>query len=273
MKLNQLFEGVSAVLFHATSPANAVKAVSSGVMYGFQLNGEYVLSFARSRTGQYPEFMGDDMVGTDEPIVVLELNGRRLGERYKGKAIDAAAPAPGDYDYGDYSKTIDYMEDRLVSKKQQFDIMPGTFIRAHLIQNGKGNDGGILARAAKELEKQIPCVFYNTVRDFQSNRPVKQIAQAVSQAVDPSPFIDTIVQALGGTLSAMRKLREMSGHEYNNYGLGIMDLMKSGDQDIRGEVAYIVNTLVSDGHVKQGAIRTIGDLINTIKSVFPAIPA
>lgn len=269
MKLIDIFEGVSSILFHATSPATAVAAVQQDKMWGFSLDDKFVLSFARSRTGEYPKYMGDDMAGSSDPIVVLELNGTRLGQRYKGQPVDAFAPKPGDFDYGDYDRTTNYTEDRIYNKTKDFYIPPGTFIRAHLIENGNEKSHKELTAATKRIEAVIPCVFYKTIEDFQSNRSIPALTPPVSNVVDPAPFMTTIFQALSGSQPAAKKFLSYPADQVAAFKKGIMQRMRAGDQEMRGDLSEIARQLFDVGHIDDNSeVNTIDKLIDVLKRSF-----
>lgn len=113
MKLNDLFEAASGVLYHFTTLYNAVKiletkqfnlAASAGTSseMSHQPKGTYYfLSTSRSKIGDYTlkSFYADG--------VVINLNGQYLNSRYKAKAID----------YWGKVWNKDEMEDRIFSRK------------------------------------------------------------------------------------------------------------------------------------------------------------
>ena len=120
-----LLESVSDILFHSTSPINAARIIEGGV---FTLQADFAkgsenkasepmfyLSTSRSRIGEYhAEKSGHSSSGT----VLLQLDGRKLGQRYGGSPVD----------YWEFMGTNaplkDEMEDRVFSRNREIPSTP-----------------------------------------------------------------------------------------------------------------------------------------------------
>lgn len=92
----KLTEALSSVVFHATSVPSAIKILSTYNQGFVKLKAstdqkEYYISFARNRTGEFPE------VNFTGPFVVFEMDGNLLSHYGKGSAVDSFQE-PGGYE-------------------------------------------------------------------------------------------------------------------------------------------------------------------------------
>lgn len=112
MKLFELFESVSDVLFHATSFPSAEKMLESDT-----LKGNEGISFTRSLQGAYHK--NNKLIG-----IIFQFDGRKLNQNYKGGPVGTEnfLYDPDDYDPDDKDtwshtgKDNGQLEDRVLSK-------------------------------------------------------------------------------------------------------------------------------------------------------------
>lgn len=112
MKLTNLFEGLSPVLYHATHAAAAVsilkkdqfflsasyaKGAEDDISHDTKL---FYMSTARTRTGGYH--------ARDSSLILFELDGRKLSARFYGRAVDYWGP-----DFRSHDPTRFEQEDRI----------------------------------------------------------------------------------------------------------------------------------------------------------------
>lgn len=186
MRLLDLFEAASSILYHSTSLYNAAKiletkrfnlAASAGTSAEVEHQPKgtyYFLSTTRSKIGDYTlkSFYADG--------VVINLNGQWLNNRYKAKPID--------YWGRDWNK--DEMEDRVFSRKPVLPLPKDatdliTAIHVLFRQEKLHSDDlrpyflRKLLLNAKLL--QIPIYVYNN--------PEKWLAQDTSKAIDPRTLV------------------------------------------------------------------------------------
>ena len=106
MNIEELLEGISSVVFHATTINSGLKILQSDALTS--KSGQ--VSFTRSLAGEYHSY--NKIVG-----IIFEVDGRALSARYKAKPVagyhhDYVDEA--DYD-PDYKSETDQMEDRLLT--------------------------------------------------------------------------------------------------------------------------------------------------------------
>lgn len=105
MRVRDLFEGISPVVYHATSFNSAGKMLDANMMRSKV--GE--ISFTRSLTGSYHKI--NRLIG-----IIFELDGRKLNTKYKGAPVGTELWGPDD-SFDDepmmYGKDNGQLEDRL----------------------------------------------------------------------------------------------------------------------------------------------------------------
>lgn len=129
-------EALSKVVFHATTLDAAASILKSNQIKGSRDGSDYYVSFSRNRTGEYPKFMGDNLQGTSEPIVVLEFDGNMLSSKHKASPINPFYDPDDDYGI----RAANFQEDRLHLGRQQFLAFRNNAVRLiHVIVNGDAN--------------------------------------------------------------------------------------------------------------------------------------
>ena len=108
MNIEELLEGISSVVFHATTINSGLKILQSDALTS--KSGQ--VSFTRSLAGEYHSY--HKIVG-----VIFEVDGRALSARYKAKPVAGYhADNVNDDDYDpDYQSNTDQMEDRLLTSE------------------------------------------------------------------------------------------------------------------------------------------------------------
>lgn len=145
--IQELTEGLSPVLFHAVPSKkwNAMAKKNPPVLFtSNHLNKYRVVSFSRNRSNRFLFTDHSDESGIDlvrDLTIVLEFDGRKFAERYKGKSIDPYAPQRDEDFYDpeelqDYTKNPEWdaMEDRLIAgRRMEIPFKPQWVRGLHLI--------------------------------------------------------------------------------------------------------------------------------------------
>lgn len=177
MKLSGILEeSLSHVVFHATTLKGARGILRDKIVLGSQAPDGYYISFSRNRTGDYPKFLGADMKGSKDPIVVFEFDGKSVGANHKGRPIDSFHDQTGtEYDdsYGYKPKVgINYQEDRLFLGKNEdrLKIKDSDIRRIDVIINGMTKDN---VQKASKFKGNPKVRFYATIRDFMQRNAIE----------------------------------------------------------------------------------------------------
>lgn len=143
---DKLYEGLSPVLFHATSLKSFVQIMNTNEIRLSKdpLNpGNFYMSFSRNRTNDFLRYL-NDMRDRDldeeafnprsDAFVVIRLDGVKLSSNYSGKPFDTFAYDEEDYGRPEHS---DFMEDRLYSRRPTVTNARRFIQGVSLITNGK----------------------------------------------------------------------------------------------------------------------------------------
>lgn len=241
MRISELLtESLSSVVFHATTADGANEIIRTGVLKGSKSGSGYYISFARNRTGDYPKYMGPDMKGTSQPIVVFEFDGRILSSNNKASPIDPFY-AKEDDDYWGYERTINYQEDRLFLGKDKFLKIKKTAVRKlHVIVNGSTAENLKLVQSFNE-NKMV--TFYATLRDFmqrkQSPKPSLQLTW--NEVVN---HIEALLMNRRGTdkIAASAAIRQFSSMSRENHRK-VLSYLRDEDGEWYGNVEKFLETL------------------------------
>lgn len=178
----KLTEALSSVVFHATSVPSAIKILSTYNQGFVKLKAsadqkQYYISFARNRTGEFPE------VNFQGPFVVLEMDGNAINHYGKGKAIDSFQE-PGEYEG---PSIHDYQEDRLILKKPELDLKSRVIKKVHVVVNGLTPQN--IAKVRTFYESDL-VAFYATLRDFKQGKTIEK----PSAVMDVHQLTDEIIK-------------------------------------------------------------------------------
>jgi|694.fasta_scaffold115449_5 hypothetical protein len=183
-----LTEALSDIVWHFTSPQAAKKIieqnkfelsiVSGADISKFGGNKQYYLSTARQKWGGYGKSYD----------CRLELDGRKLSQRYKGGAIDYWQMGPQGTEY----------EDRLFSNEPTIPNAKNYIKRVDLFLNAfvyRSNMTQLTAVMDACLKANIQCFLFRNEKKFQLGRDgelvTKEIADSLRQPIDPneSPYV------------------------------------------------------------------------------------
>lgn len=162
MKVEQIFEGVSDILFHYTRLDLFFSMVRSGTIslsatQGYESNFskgyKYYLSTTRSRLGSYHK--------NSRRGVLITLDGRKLQQNMKG--------APADYWGGD-EPNFDEMEDRLYTDKTFIELKKYVIKVDILATEREMNDDEYRDMLESLKWEGMPIYVYDNNRDWISGR-------------------------------------------------------------------------------------------------------
>lgn len=174
-----LEEGLSKILFHATSIRGASSIFKNKSIKASRLGDSNYVSFSRNRTGQYPLFMGDDMRGTQDPIIVFEFDGGMIGANHRASAID---PFHDEHDASDdwsARRGINYQEDRVfLGKKSELNFNDRAIRKIHVIVNGDSPTNNLAVQGFNGPRVE----FYQTIRDFMQGKSIEKPSATLSWA-------------------------------------------------------------------------------------------
>lgn len=243
MRISELLtESLSSVVFHTTTVDGASEIIRTGVLKGSKLpdGSGYYISFARNRTGDYPKYMGPDMRGTSQPIVVFELDGRVLSSNNKASPVNPFYSKEDDEDGYDM-KSIDYQEDRLFLGNSKFlKIKKSAVRKMHVIVNGLGADN---IRIVQRFNENKFVSFYATLRDFmqrkQSPKPSLQLTW--NEVVN---HIESLLMNRRGTdkIAASSAIRQFSLMSRENHRK-VLSYLRDADGEWYGNVEKFLETL------------------------------
>lgn len=171
-----LAEGLSSVLYHSTSPHNALLILKANALKGSYIPPEHAeedlsaghqffISFARSRSSSYLD---------KDAQVVFELDGRKLSQKYTGVAVDYNSNLQFDPIKRDPS--IDEMEDRLYLDEPELKPLDKYLKAIHVVipvnskfynQTNKENQARYLG-AIREYARRysVPIYVYDSKQAF-----------------------------------------------------------------------------------------------------------
>lgn len=243
MRISELLtESLSSVVFHATTVDGANEIIRTGVLKGskFHDGAGYYVSFARNRTGEYPKYMGLDMRGTSQPIVVFEFDGRILDSNHKASPINPFYSKEDDEDGYDM-KSINYQEDRLFLGKDKFlKIKKSSIRKLHVIVNGSRAEN---IRMVQSFNENKMVDFYATLRDFmqrkQSPKPSLQLTW--NDVVD---HVDSLLYNRRSTdkIAASAAIRQFSLMSRENHRK-VLSYLRDEDGTWYGNVDKFLETL------------------------------
>lgn len=117
---------------------------------------KYYMSTARTMNSEYTRGYIADGTG-----VVIEFDGKKLSERYKGKAVDWYALKKEKF-----GKYYDEAEDRLYSKEKVIKDI-GKYIRAvHMLSYFKNSEQGRYYRMVRSMDRSFPIYLYNKKKEL-----------------------------------------------------------------------------------------------------------
>lgn len=237
-----LTESLSSVVFHATTVSGANEIIRTGMLKGSRLpdRSGYYVSFSRNRTGDYPKYMGPDMRGTSEPIVIFEFDGRILDSNHKASPINPFYSKEDDED-GYNMKSINYQEDRIFLGKDKFLKIKKTAIRKlHVVVNGNTAEN---LRMVQSFNENKMVAFYATLRDFmqrkQSPKPSLQLTW--DDVVD---HVDSLLynRRSADKIAASAAIRQFSLMSRENHRK-VLSYLRDEDGEWYGNVDKFLETL------------------------------
>lgn len=194
MKLRVLLEALTSKVYHATTYGSAISILRNNIIK-LSSNKEkgkhkkvegkesypYFLSLARTSTSSYiKDTLSDNGV-------VLEFDGNRLNQNFKGMAVDWHGNLSHEkrkglslrFDTKKVSKE-EYLrfyeaEDRLFSKKPSI-LNARKFIKAVHVLEASGESMEVSQRELKEVAKEIPVFIYNSLNDFIYMKKTKAVS-------------------------------------------------------------------------------------------------
>lgn len=244
MRISELLtESLSSVVFHATTVDGANEIIRTGVLKGSKSHdgSGYYVSFARNRTGDYPKYMGPDMRGTSQPIVVFEFDGRILDNTHKTSPINPFYNKEDDEDGYDM-KSINYQEDRIFLGKDKFLKIKKTAIRKlHVIVNG---DTAENLRMVQSFNENKMVAFYATLRDFMQRKksPKPSLQLTWNEVVN---HIESLLMNRRGTdkiAAASAAIRQFSLMSRENHRK-VLSYLRDADGEWYGNVEKFLETL------------------------------
>jgi hypothetical protein len=180
-----LTEALSDIVWHFTSPQSAKKIieqnkfelsiVSGADISKFGGTKQYYLSTARQKWGGYGKSYD----------CRLELDGRKLSQRYKGDAID----------YWQMGSQGTEYEDRLFSNEPTIPNAKNYIKRVDLFLNDRSNMTPLTAVMDACLKANIKCFLFRDNKKFKFGRDgelvTKEIVDSLRQPIDPnvSPYV------------------------------------------------------------------------------------
>lgn len=191
MKLQHIFEGISPIVFHYTSPHNAYKIISENqfnLSSAFGTDAErmvtdgkklYYLSTTRHLLGGF--HLGRGIAG-----VMLNLDGRKLSNRYSGKPVDY---------WGDEFRKIEptkaEAEDRIYHSEPVIENATDYINEVHvyaILDSIEDNTQRVLRRLFIEIKKHdIPHYFYDNHQDWLLQNKQKSVRMPVFKTEPKAP--------------------------------------------------------------------------------------
>lgn len=193
-----LSEGLSPVLFHATSANSFLKILESNK---FRLSEDpvseyYYMSFSRNKTNQFIPYLLDlDDAELEEEgfnprrdmYVVMTIDGRKLSTGHRGKPFSTHYMPPDDdfpdLNDPDFEREWSFQEDRLLSKKPVVDNASSYIKHVSVVVNDdidrdaqsvvdvvKGNKE--LLRLVRATKDKFTISLYATTDDYIKNRSI-----------------------------------------------------------------------------------------------------
>ncbi len=173
---DKLYEGLSPVLFHATSLKSFVQIMNTNEIRLSKdpLNkGNFYMSFSRNRTNDFLRYLNDmrdheldeeSFNPREDAFVVMQMDGRALSSNFSGGAFDTFA-----YDGDDYGRpdASDFMEDRLVSNSPSIKNA-SRYIKAVSLVNGSEVPDSTLVKLVGLFGANF--AMYDTLQDYMKNR-------------------------------------------------------------------------------------------------------
>lgn len=171
-------EALSKVVFHATTLEGGMKILKTRQLIGSRDGGDYYVSFSRNRTGEYPKYIGADLQGTSEPIVIIEFNGDMLSAKHRANPVNPFYDPDDDYGI----RAINFQEDRLhLGRKEFLSFSDAAVQKIHVIVNGDRNIPKIAS-----LKSGGKVLFYKNLVGFMTRKPIEKPVYRItwSEAID-----------------------------------------------------------------------------------------
>jgi len=186
MKLDeaiQLEEGISPVLYHATSLNNFIGMANSNKIKLSRdptMKGRFYMSFSRNKTNDFIPYLKslndfdleeENFNPRNDAFAVIEFDGRQLGYNYSGRAFNTFY-VPDDED--DPSENPNFMEDRLYNNKPYIENARRYIRSISIVTNGKR-----ITQSAKTMFSRLASHFgqvlvYDDVIDYiRLNKPIE----------------------------------------------------------------------------------------------------
>jgi len=190
MKLKTLLEGFTPQLFHGTSIFNAEDIIKRST---FELSDadDSAATYTKEEKKKYPYYMSfarsmnsgfiKEMVNS-EGLVVFEMDGKKLSERFRGKPIDyyqishqekidRSTVKTRNDQYFDAEEFFRYFEheDRLYSKKSTIKDI-GKYIKAVHIEPPRNKTAKEEVEKLRKIKRNYPIYLYKTIPDFLNRR-------------------------------------------------------------------------------------------------------
>ena len=210
MKLQQIFEGISPIVFHYTSIRNAASIIDNNrfklsTSFGTdaegwlaQKNKIYYLSTTRHKLGGYHLMSG-------RQGVMLNLDGNKLSNRYSGEPVDYWGS-----EFRKLDPTKGEAEDRIYHTKP---TIPDAIdyikeVHVYIKQEDFGDEN--TQRSARKLlislkKNNIPHYFYNNHRDWMLQNKNKATAFPIQKTSTPGPGYYRKRRGFGGYIELFKK--------------------------------------------------------------------
>jgi len=186
----RLDEGLSSVLFHATSITNMERILNDNEFILSPKNKpfpHFYMSFSRNKTNGFIPYL-QSLRDSDEEnfdpnhdsFVVLKLDGKKLSNNYQGKQVNAFF-SPDDNDdndeaaeYREYARLNSFQEDRLLSKKQKIPNAMEYITEVHIVMTENFDpELYALLESMEEIQGAIDVKTFKNVKDYLKNKEYK----------------------------------------------------------------------------------------------------
>lgn len=178
MRLNeaiQLNEGLSPVLYHATSMNGVKRILTTNIIKLSPWHGRewYYMSFSRNKNNGFipylmslsnREIQEEKFNPRSDVFAVIEFNGLSLSRNYKGTAINAFHDPLADSEL-DEPVEFHFMEDRLLSRKPELKNARRHIKSIAFITNGREVNPAVM----QSLGMSFDVTAYESVRDYMRN--------------------------------------------------------------------------------------------------------
>ena len=175
MIVNDLFEGISDIVFHRTGFNNLIQILEKNQ---FELRptfakpaeqettkkrkDRYFMSTARTKNSKYI---------SDSRAPVLTLDGRKLKQNYSGYGMDYFGPSFREVDGGNYEQ-----EDRIFSEKPNIPNAKNYILMIEIVMEYNADQADRIFKIYTIAKKSgIPIKFYDSIRDRNTgNKPLPE---------------------------------------------------------------------------------------------------